>query len=93
MERFIRPVCSGAIIRQCAGDKLGRLRRLALAWKPRSDTKAHQPALAGDRVYQHIGRLDVLVDKTELFFERRFVLEPFRFFGVERCTAGESTRT
>jgi hypothetical protein len=39
---------------------------LALAWKPRSDTKARQPALAGARVNQSVGRLDVLVDNSTL---------------------------
>ena len=49
-----------------SGDELGRFGRLALARKPRSDTKAHQPALAGGGVYQNIGRLDVLVDDAAL---------------------------
>src|SRR6266436_346036 len=31
-----------------------------------SDTKAHQPALAGDGVYQNVGRLDILVDDAAL---------------------------
>src|SRR6202140_5187253 len=56
----------GGHIRECSGDELGRLRRLALAGKPRSDTKAHQPALAGDGVYQNVGRLDILVDDAAL---------------------------
>jgi hypothetical protein len=53
----------GFAVRRSAG---GRLWRLALALKPRSDTKAHQPALAGDRVHHNIGGLDVLVDNGTL---------------------------
>ena len=40
----------GSHVGKCSGDKLGRFCRLALAGKPRSDTKPHQPALAGDAV-------------------------------------------
>src|SRR5271166_1896639 len=56
----------GCHIGECPADRLWRLGKLALTWKPRSDTKAHQPALAGDGVYQNIGRLDVLMDNAVL---------------------------
>src|SRR6202040_4096724 len=56
----------GCHIGECSGDELGRLGRLALAWKPRSDTKAHQPALAGNGVCENVGRLDILVDDAAL---------------------------
>src|SRR6516164_431087 len=56
----------GCHVGQCPGDKLQRFGSLALAWKPRGDKKAPQPALAGDGVYQNVGRLDVLVDDSAL---------------------------
>ena len=39
---------------------------LVLTRKARSDTKAHEPDLAGRRVNENIGRLDVFVDQTPL---------------------------
>src|SRR6202035_3577196 len=60
------PGLLGCHVGECPGDKLRRFGRLALARKPRSYTKPHQPALAGDGVHQNVGWLDILVDETSL---------------------------
>src|SRR6516164_3648041 len=60
------PGLLGCHVSKCSGHKLGRFGSPAFAGKSRSDTKAHEPALAGDGVDQNIGRLDVLVDNAAL---------------------------
>src|ERR1700747_288446 len=40
------------------------IRRLALAWQPRSDPKSRQPGLASSGVHQNISGLDVLMDQA-----------------------------
>src|SRR5262249_59885449 len=52
----------GSHIRKRTSNELGWFRSLALPGKPRTDPKAHEPALAGIRGYKYVGRLDVLMD-------------------------------
>ena len=50
--------------------------RLGLARKTRSDTKAHQSNLAGRRIDQNIGRLDIFVhDATSMQVPEAFVAQ------------------
>ena len=68
--RIDRAIHSSGLFRrhvgECSGDELGRFGPLVLTRKARSDTKAHEPDLAGRRVNENIGRLDVFVDQTPL---------------------------
>jgi hypothetical protein len=54
----------GSHIRKRARERLGRLRRLSLARKSRSNPEAGQPHLPGRCVDQHVGWLDVLMDDS-----------------------------
>jgi len=51
-------------IRKRARERLGRLRRLSLARKSRSNPEAGPPRLPGRCVDQHVGWLDVLMDDS-----------------------------
>src|SRR5206468_1189329 len=51
---------------ECSGDGLGRLGSLALARKPRGESETREPHFAVVRIYQDVGRLDVLVHEPAL---------------------------
>src|SRR5262245_29467060 len=66
--RIYRPIHPSSLLGGHVGersrDELARFRRLALAWKPRSDAKATQPHLAGIDFDEDVGWLDVFVNQA-----------------------------
>src|SRR3984893_19059841 len=66
MERFIRPVCSGAIYASVPAINSGGSR----AWRSRGSREAIPKPISqhwpGAGVYQNVGRLDILVDDAAL---------------------------